>query len=236
MSKKIVAFLLLLSLNNYCFANDDLQFEQTTTYQVLLLDSKLYGNNRNEINICKKLMTAALSKIKKKFSHSAIQNATPFQVQEIFSMIDSTFTEFNFLYDDDLSDYHYTILTLALRDEFPFEDRCTLLNEYRIKYWKNKKDQKCKKIDFDRYTRIYLGIAEMLHLPVSIIHIPQHYYVRWNFKNGTHFNWEQQVVNLITKIITIQIFELFDTVKIIRAVISLTKSKLMKPWQIISPF
>ncbi|WP_202703801.1 hypothetical protein [Flavobacterium sp. UGB4466] len=190
MAKKLVTFLFLLSFNHYCLSNENIQFEQTTTYQQLLLDSKLYGNNNDEITICRKLTRSALNKIQKKFTNSEMQNATALQVQEIFSMIDSTFTEFNFLYDNDLSDYHFTILTLALREEFSFKYRYTFLNDYRIKYWKDKKDKKCKKIDCDQYCRIYLGITEMLNLPVSIIQIPQHYYLRWNFKNGTHLNWE----------------------------------------------
>ena len=47
----------------------------------------------------------------------------------------------------------------------------------------------------------------MLGLPISVIHIPQHYYLRWNFKNGDYVNWNPNDGTLHKTDITMELFE-----------------------------
>ncbi len=37
---------------------------------------------------------------------------------------------------------------------------------------------------------IYYSIGEFLNLPISAIFVPNHMFVRWNFEDGSYFNWE----------------------------------------------
>lgn len=163
-----------------------MRFNETVTYQMLQVDSKLYGNNKAEIKLCEELISKAIKKINRKYSHLKIANANPQQAIDILGIIDSTFTEFDFLFYTDENDVHYNALTLAMREEF---EPVIFKNEYQRNYWKNKKNKKCKRIDCDQYCRIYLGIGQMLNMPISIVHIPNHYYLRWHFPDSTYFSW-----------------------------------------------
>jgi tetratricopeptide (TPR) repeat protein len=46
------------------------------------------------------------------------------------------------------------------------------------------------KIDCDLGSFLYLGIAESLGLPLTFIEVPKHNFIRWNFNDKTHINWD----------------------------------------------
>ncbi len=53
---------------------------------------------------------------------------------------------------------------------------------------------KDKKLDCDNRTLVYLGIAEVLNLPLNAIDVPRHSFIRWHDNKGTSFNWETMEV------------------------------------------
>ena len=48
---------------------------------------------------------------------------------------------------------------------------------------------KNKKIDCKDYAVLYYSIGEELNLPLDIVFVPKHFFIRWT-KDGTTFNWE----------------------------------------------
>jgi tetratricopeptide (TPR) repeat protein len=44
--------------------------------------------------------------------------------------------------------------------------------------------------DCDTLSFLYLGIAEVLHLPLRLVSLPQHTFIRWHFPDNTYLNWE----------------------------------------------
>jgi tetratricopeptide (TPR) repeat protein len=49
---------------------------------------------------------------------------------------------------------------------------------------------KTKKIDCDNYSVIYLGIADVLNLPLKAVRAPGHVFIRWHFDKDNYINWE----------------------------------------------
>ncbi len=50
--------------------------------------------------------------------------------------------------------------------------------------------EKYSYIDCDNFSLIYISIASRLKLPVSPIYVKNHVFVRWNFQDGSHYNWD----------------------------------------------
>lgn len=44
--------------------------------------------------------------------------------------------------------------------------------------------------DCDSFSFLYLAIGEVLNLPLRIVSLPEHTFIRWQFEDGTYFNWE----------------------------------------------
>jgi hypothetical protein len=45
-------------------------------------------------------------------------------------------------------------------------------------------------VDCDISSLLYLSIAEALSLPLRMVEVPQHSFVRWRFNDNTHLNWD----------------------------------------------
>ncbi|MFA6088380.1 MAG: tetratricopeptide repeat protein [Candidatus Woesearchaeota archaeon] len=71
-----------------------------------------------------------------------------------------------------------TINQIILKNGFTF-DECKLLSN----------GLNTRKIDCDMTSTIYLGIGEALNLPISVVNVPGHEFVRWQDYNNV-FNWE----------------------------------------------
>lgn len=50
-----------------------------------------------------------------------------------------------------------------------------------------------KKIDCDNYSVIYLGIADVLDLPLKAASAPAHVFIRWHFDKDRYINWETTI-------------------------------------------
>ncbi len=46
------------------------------------------------------------------------------------------------------------------------------------------------RFDCNVYSAVYLGIAEIINLPLSAVKAPDHVFIRWNLSSGGYFNWE----------------------------------------------
>lgn len=44
--------------------------------------------------------------------------------------------------------------------------------------------------DCDTASFIYLAVGELLDLPLSLVEVPTHNFIRWTFTDGSHINWE----------------------------------------------
>jgi hypothetical protein len=163
--------------------------ESTITYTVISGDSVLLGNNRTEITQCVRLMNQAAERIRRSYSNQAIQQVDTPTAIHILSTIDSVLTEAGFLFYTS-KDRHFDFLTLAFRDHYYGADRYRWINSYRFPYFLSLHQPYCRLIDCDLYCYIYIGIAEMLLLPLTELELPQHNFIRWNFASGHHLNWE----------------------------------------------
>lgn len=169
-------------------------FESTITYQLLQYDTVLYGNNNEEKLIFKDLMQTACKRIQAKYPSQKIATADGNMATEILSTIDSTFTDFKFLYlDNDGTDIQFDFLTATLRTDIHVRKYIMWDNQtniYRAHYWQKNPDLSCRLIDCDLYSEVYLGIGQMLGLPLSIVQLPGHFYIRWNFNSESYLPWD----------------------------------------------
>ena len=149
------------------------------------MDSDLYANNDKEVRSYKDLMESACQRIKSRYTQDEIKSANLDRVKSILGMIDSIFTENKFLYFTAKDDSHFDFLTLAMRDWYP-SDRYGYYtgNDYRDKFWSSHKGEQCRLIDCDLYSEVYIGVAQMAGLPLTMVEIPHHNYVRWHYPDG----------------------------------------------------
>ncbi|MHA4811894.1 tetratricopeptide repeat protein [Flavitalea flava] len=165
--------------------------ENTTTSLFITNDSDLLGANRDEIRLCQDLLNSASQRIQRNFPEADFSKLSQPGAIAVLATIDSIFTEYRFLFYTDPKNPHFDFLTFAFRDLYP-SDRYLLMehNLYREAYWTAHKGENCRLIDCDLYCFIYLGIAEMNGLPLTMIELPEHNFIRWNFEDGGHINWE----------------------------------------------
>lgn len=163
-------------------------FKSTIVYRMLQLDTSVYGANGAEVKLCKELMETAGRRISRSYPRSRIPALDTANAFRVLRMIDSTFTEFGFLFATYPEDVHFSFLTAAFRDEYA-GSRNFKNNAYREKFWQQTKRKKHRLIDCDLYSRIYIGIAQMANLPIKLVHIPNHYYVRWYYRPDAYFSW-----------------------------------------------
>lgn len=50
------------------------------------------------------------------------------------------------------------------------------------------------KVDCDIGSFLYLSIAQVLQLPLKLIEVPKHNFVRWEFENGRYLNWDVNAI------------------------------------------
>lgn len=165
--------------------------ENTITNLFITNDSDLLGTNSEEVTICKELLNTATQRIQRRFPGADFSNLSRPDAISVLATVDSVFTEFRFLFFTNLTDPHFDFLTLAFRDLYPsYRYLSYANNRYREAYWEAHKGENCRLIDCDLYCFIYLGIAEMNGLPLTMIELPAHNFIRWNFKDGQYINWE----------------------------------------------
>jgi tetratricopeptide (TPR) repeat protein len=86
----------------------------------------------------------------------------------------------------------YLSHTLRRSPKSNFECALQTGNAYRKHYLQN--FDSIYKMDCDIGSFLYLSIAEVLKLPLKLIEVPKHNFVRWEFENGTYLNWDVNVI------------------------------------------
>jgi len=186
----IISIVLLLTICPVMsYEQTPIKAEQTITYKIMTADAALLGDNRTEVTSCVRLMNKAANRIRRSYSKAAIKRADMARAIKILASIDSVFSEEGFLFYTS-KDIHFDFLTLAFRDRYYDADRYSWANTYRFPYFQSLHHPYCRLIDCDLYCYIYIGIAEMLSLPLTELQLPQHNFIRWNFASGNHINWE----------------------------------------------
>lgn len=164
-------------------------FETTLTASLFDMDSIYLGNNNIERNRCKSLMNKAAEKITSRYSLEQIRNANFKTGEDILKIIDSTFTDYCFLfYTQPTKEYKF--LTYAFRSIHDSSPYINSDNEYRVFFWAGHKGEKCSLIDCDLYCEIYYGIAEMIGLNIKMCESWHHNYIRFYTPQGNYFCWE----------------------------------------------
>ncbi|PZR29018.1 MAG: hypothetical protein DI535_04740 [Citrobacter freundii] len=165
--------------------------ENTITSLFIANDSDLLGKNNEEVKSCLTLLNMAGQRIQKNFPDANFSNMGKDEAISVLATIDSVFTEYRFLFYTNPKDPHFDFLTLAFRDLYPVNNYLWYArNPYRKAYWATHQEENCRLIDCDLYCFIYLGIAEMNSLPLTMIELPEHNFIRWNFEDGKYINWE----------------------------------------------
>ncbi len=162
---------------------------ETITYTLIANDADLLGNNQDEVQRCMDFMSTAANRVTSHYSNQQIQLADKQTAIGILRTIDSVFSEYGFLFYTKQDDIQFDYLTLAFRNNFPAENY-RIYNWERQSYWSSVNGDKCHLIDCDLYCFIYFGIAEMLSLPIKIVELPRHNFIRWKLPSGESINWE----------------------------------------------
>lgn len=63
-------------------------------------------------------------------------------------------------------------------------------NQYRRSHIEAHIDEKFSHMDCDLSSLLYISIAEKLSLPICMIEVPRHNFVRWTFSDGSYLNWD----------------------------------------------
>jgi len=85
-----------------------------------------------------------------------------------------------FIYTDLLSE----TLTSIPRKNFRFE------TEERRNFYNDNPEREYFHFDCDTSSSIFYSIGEYLELPMSVINVPGHSFIRWTFDDGTYFYWD----------------------------------------------
>jgi tetratricopeptide (TPR) repeat protein len=108
---------------------------------------------------------------------------------KVFDLIDSTLTSFNFIVCVYTSFIHEGLYPKKL----PEFDSITCIIEWtdeRRAHYELNKDSKFHRMDCDISSYIYLSIGEIMSLPIKMVNVPNHAFVRWEFENGEYVNWD----------------------------------------------
>jgi tetratricopeptide (TPR) repeat protein len=77
-----------------------------------------------------------------------------------------------------------------------FETIAKVIDAYGFEYQKNGLLAAAlitRKIDCDGYSFLYLGVGEILGLPIKMVRAPAHTFVRWDLEGGDYINWETTI-------------------------------------------
>ncbi len=192
---KIGLILIILISFTETNAQDNMRYScrySTTSHRLLRLEekySKLLAVEKNsfydpmyqKIDL---LIDSAKIRLKKIISKDSI---IPYDIAlKILATIDSILTEQYFLVCikvEKLSD----ALTSKSRKDF----KCVeYLQGYRSEFVKIHPTSKYYGIDCDLGAFLYLSIGEMLKLPLYVVEVPGHNFIRWQFPDKTYINWD----------------------------------------------
>lgn len=139
-----------------------------------------------KINVLNLLLSACESRI------GIQEHANHFSVEEakfVLLQIDSVLAEQGYF---TCIKVEYMSQTLRRSSKSNFECTLQTANLYRKQCLQN--FDSIFKMDCDLGSFLYLSIAEVLKLPLKLIEVPKHNFVRWEFENGTYLNWDVNAI------------------------------------------
>lgn len=152
----------------------------TTTHEILEIEENLIGKKAN-YKLLDKIIDEALDKIEIKCKY------TKGEVLKIFQTIDDILGDNNFLYQ------RCTLFSDALTPrELDIEVLLEKGNKRRVKKATCRLGKKYCYSDCDTNSFIYLAIADVLKLPMSLVIAPRHAFVRFDTDSSgfNGINWE----------------------------------------------
>src|SRR5258706_14871155 len=115
------------------------------------------------------------------------------QAERILQQIDDVLTDHNFLYPP--GDYDVTSLRASLAPQR--YDRDALERILRVQVNQRRRDHARAHAeepfyitDCDISSFIFLGVGDALGIDLHLVDLPDHMFVRWQFADGTHVNWD----------------------------------------------
>lgn len=192
--RSLLPFGLLISIS-CCMNSKDViinkpfTWEQTTTCQVIVWESKMFGDNSAEVKECAELVKSAVSRTRRNVPVLAYNNVTETDAVKILGTIDSIFFEFGFLYFFDLEAEDLNFLTRSFQSTGVPED--SKASYKRIaRFYRESGKTVCRRIDCDLYSVVYLGVLEMLGIPAALGVMPEHSLVTVKLVDGRSIFWE----------------------------------------------
>ncbi len=188
MKKKIISMILTLITLSVCSQDD---IKTTLAHELLALEEMysdlpedekvpLFKSRQKKID---ELMDAA----KKKFgSNINSEMLSEDEVISIFKTIDSLLTEQYYLVCIKVERLSETLTPRKL-SEF---DCVKHTPGFRGKFLRQNNSSFYYGIDCDLGAILYASIGEILNFPIHIVEVPNHNFVRWEFKNESFINWD----------------------------------------------
>ncbi|MCU0439008.1 MAG: hypothetical protein MUC49_14005 [Raineya sp.] len=183
----ILIFSLFLSLTTLGQSRYILKYN-TITHRLLKLERQfsndsLHGDFDKKYQIIDTLIATCKNRLSVR-----LKNPVESHIEgvEILKTIDSILSENNFFICIETG-FLSEALTPTSKDT-PLKCYIFNNNSYRKKMYEQAKI--IYRIDCDLGSFIYLGIGEALGLPLTLVEVPKHNFIRWKFRDGTHINWD----------------------------------------------
>ena len=168
----------------------------TIGHRILNLETPLGGVTGSMYELLDSLIDQASMVIKPKLPKE-VEKVSKDQARAIFQDLDNLLVARNFAYPvapltpDGLT----ATLTDGLTPRLLKQTEVTLLanaphNERRKEHILKNADKPFYLVDCDIASYLYLSIADDLRLPMYMVEIPEHNFVRWYMHDESYFNWE----------------------------------------------
>jgi hypothetical protein len=106
------------------------------------------------------------------------------QARRILATIESILVENNFVLRVG-TEFLYEGLT-----PLPFHGGYQAMTDERDRHFRRHRNELFYSVDCDLSSVLYLAVAEELGLPVHMVEVPRHNFVRWRFSPAHHLNWD----------------------------------------------
>jgi tetratricopeptide (TPR) repeat protein len=203
----------LNSVNAFCMGNAPATYVQQTSkvtseikykpryhtiaHRILELESEAATVDDSMYQLLDTLIDEAKAKIPRT-AISEDRNERRKQVESILLTIDDILIRHNFIYPRDRKE-DWTLLLCdgltpkTLKGSELEEILAQRHNTRRV--GRINRDKPFYLVDCDTASYLYLGIGEVLELPLSMIDLPEHNFIRWSFDPQSYLNWETMYGN-----------------------------------------
>jgi tetratricopeptide (TPR) repeat protein len=165
---------------------------KTIAHQILSIEAETKNVTDDMYRLLDSLIDEAKAAIKLQPIPSDSEGAAVY-VKSVFEQIDRLLLKHNFLYPKSNKDCWTLLLSDGLTPQnldpaFLDELLRQASNTRRAPYVD--RSVPFYLVDCDTASYLYMGIGEALKLPVSLVELPEHNFVRWSLGNNSYVNWE----------------------------------------------